>query len=197
MKKYLYILLALPFLAMECENKKFEYVATIDMVRTYEINENGPFNDGAIVEYSEILDMLDIPENADIGEVNIESISIRIILNEGNQANALNISGIVELGSSSANTLVFENFPVVLIGPDVPYIGINSLISEGVEKIKNKIENYLMGTDTAPFFILVTGDTSPTGGQLVKATILLKINGTVKYTVCEEMPWFIEGGEPC
>jgi hypothetical protein len=69
---------------------------------------------------------------------------------------------------------------------DYAFIGLNDLIAAGVEKLKEKIESYVLKGDTAPFDIVITGDSSPTGGELVNIVLDLKITGTVKYFECVE-----------
>ena len=197
MKKiFLLLPLALLLMSLQCENRTLEQVTTIEFNETYNVNKLAPFNESTTLTRSDVLDMFDIPAEATIKAVHIESIAARVVVQEGNQASALSLSGRLALGSS--NPELFSNFPVVLVQVDAPFIGLNSLISDGVNGLKNKIESYLIGSDTAPFDIRVSGNSTPTGGQLIKAQILLKIQGTITWEICEEMPVFlIEAGEKC
>ena len=193
-KKYLLVLIAL-LLIFGCENRSFEFVATIDLNETYLVDQTGAFNEAGIVTRNEVLDMIDIPETAEITDVNLESVEVKIVVLESNEAMGVLLSGSVELGSSKP--ALFNNFPVPLVAVNAPFIGINSLISEGVAGIRSKIEKYLEGSDTEPFEIHVSGDSSPSEGERIHVQILLKIKGTVKYNECMEVPYFMEGGDPC
>jgi hypothetical protein len=195
MKKYTLLILAILMMAMECENRKFSFIATIDYDKTYVVDQAGPFDESATITRSEVLDMFDIPDDATIKSVNIENISAKVVVLDGNQASSVLLSGYLKLGSGKKE--VFNNFPAVLTAVDASFIGLNSLIADGVNGIKTKLEAYLMGSDTAPFEMHVAGDSAPSGSQQINVQIIIKIKGNAEWERCEEVPWFIEGGESC
>lgn len=195
MKKYLLILLVIPLMAMECENRKFEFVATINMDEVFEVDNTGAFSESAVVTREEVMGLFDIPESADIEDVNIESMAVRVEVLDDNAATAVSLTGEVQLGSS--RPLIFEGYPVPLINPDNAFYGINSLISEGISGIRGKLERYLEGSDTEPFTIQLSGDSSPTAGNRIHVLLTLRIVGTIKYYECLEVPFFVEGGDAC
>jgi hypothetical protein len=195
MKKYLILVLAIPLLTVACEKRKFEFAPMINLEKTYMVDQTGAFNETATISREDVLDLLDIPETAEIKDVYIESIAVKVIILENNAASAVLLSGKVQLGSSKP--ALFNDYPAPLVLVDDPWIGLNSLISEGVSGIKAKIEGYLEGSDTEPFDIELSGDSSPTSGNRIHVRILLKITGTVKYFDCMEVPFFVEGGDPC
>ncbi|MBN2214880.1 MAG: hypothetical protein JW723_11600 [Bacteroidales bacterium] len=193
MKKNLLIILAITLLAAGCEMRKFEFAPTINVDETYTIDQTGAFFEIQTITRAQVMDALDIPETATVKEFNIEKISLRVTVLEGNQASVILASGKLELGSNKPD--IFENFPVSLIKVDAPWIGLNDLIAEGVESLKGKIEGYVLGNDDSPFNIVVSGDSSPTAGQKINVSLELKITGSVKYVDCiETLPYF---GDDC
>jgi hypothetical protein len=193
MKKYYLFILVAPFLfAFGCEKRTFEFVATIGTNENYLVDQSGHFTESSTITRDEVLERLDIPDEAEITAVNIESAAVEIIVLDDNAATAVNLSGVVKLGSSNPD--LFKNYPVPF---QLAEYAINALISAGVDGIENKLENYLMGSDIDPFEIELTGDSSPTAGNRIHVQILLKIKGSVKYNECMEVPFFMEGGDPC
>jgi len=195
MKKLLLFILIIPFLLTGCENRKFEFVGTINVDNSYEVDQTGFFDEGYAITKNDLLNMIDVPEEAEITEVNIESISVQVVVLENNEANAVSLSGAFDSGTGKIQ--LFEDYPAVLIKVDAPFVGLNSLIADGVEKIKNKIEGCLKGDDDTGFSIWVYGDSTPTSGNRIHTNILLRITGSIKYTTCESVIFFIEGGDPC
>lgn len=193
MKKYLLIILAIPLLAVECQYRKFEFAPTISVDETYVVNQTGPFSETQTITRNQVLDGLDIPETANIQEFNIEKMAIRVTVLEGNTAKLILASGRLQLGSTKPE--VFKNYPISLVGVDYAFIGLNDLIANGVEKLKGKIEGYILANDTAPFDLEIYGDSSPTGGQKINVNLELRISGTVKYEDCVETVSII--GDDC
>src|SRR4030042_3796871 len=193
MKKYLLIILVISLLAAGCEMRKFEFAPTISIHENYVVAKAGPFSEQETITREQVLDALDIPETAEIKEFNIEKISLKVTVLEGNEASLILASGKLQLGSSSPE--VFNDFPISLVGVDVGWIGLNDVIAEGVGALTGKIEGYILGNDTAPFNIEIYGDSSPTGGQKINVNLELRIAGSVKYEDCVETLPFV--GDDC
>ena len=194
MKKLIPFLLAIALLSSSCEYSELTVTSDLNIDKTYEVNRTGPYSETASVSYNDVLNNLDIPSNVRIDEVNIESVSVKVVVLADNQATAITISGKLQLGSSSPD--VFKNFVAPLVGVNTPFIGLNSLIDDGVAGLKSKLQAYLKAQDFSPFNIDLSGNSSPIGGQKIHIQILLKILGSVKYTKCVNLP-FILGGENC
>ncbi len=195
MKKLFILIFCIPLMALQCEKRKFETVGTINVDETYEVDQTGHFTVVEDITSSQILDLFDIPEDAEITEVNLESVSIKVVVLGDNQATAVLVSGAANLGETKPK--FFNNYVVPLIGADKWY-GVNSLIENGIKGIKDKLEGYLLGLDDKDFSIILEGDSSPTTGNRIHTQIILRITGTVKYFQCLEVPTFIvEGGDPC
>ncbi len=194
MKKLIPFIVLTALVCTSCQYGKDRFIADIKINDTYDVNKTGPFTNAGNIDLSLVRANTNVPYDATIEEVNIEAISVKVIVSSDNVATAVSLSG--KLRQGSTNIEVFNNFPAALSGVDFPEIGLNSLIEAGVDGIKSKISNYLMGTDTTPLNFDLSGDSSPLGGQRMHIQIQLKITGSVKYAQCVEMPIFISG-EPC
>jgi len=178
------LLLALPLLS-GCEKRLFHFIVTIDRSATIPINITGSFSQTATITEQHILSALDIPEGGTITGVDIESISLRVVVSSDNQASALNISGrIIENGQSKN---LFSSYPVPLVAVNAPLIGLNALIEDGVASLRNKINGYVRRIDNSSFQIQVTGTTVRTD-QRAHLDLELKIKATVKYDECLDVP---------
>lgn len=193
MKKYLLIIITVTVLLAGCEYRRFEFAPVINVDEIYNIDQTGAFSQMQTITRAQVLDVLDIPETAEIKEFNIEKISLRVTVLSDNVAKLILASGKLQLGSNSPD--IFKNFPISLAGVDVAWIGLNDLIADGVEKLKDKIKGYILGNDSSPFDIEISGDSSPTGGQKINVQLELKITGTVKYEDCIETFYFM--GDDC
>jgi len=194
MKKLAPLLLVTLLVSAGCENKKFEFTPGIKVNKVYEVNKTGAFSEYQSISHDEILDLLDIPEEATIESVKIETVNIWFEVLEGNQAESITLSGSVE-EAGVGNVLLFEDESFSLGTASVKVIN-SLLLYGGTEKIRSKLEKYLQMNDTNPFKIVLTGDTDP-GNQLVNVKIHLGISGSVRYVTCESVPWFIQGDGYC
>lgn len=189
--KKITILIVISLLIGGCEWRKFEFAGIINVEEDYILESSSSINESAKITRSQVRDAFDIPENADVKKVEIENMSLRVTLLEKNQAKFVNLTGYIREGSE--NLHVFKDYSVPLIGVNAPWIGLNALISEGVEKIRGKLISYLKENDGDPFSIILTGDAQ---GTMVHARIDLIIKGSVVYEEClEVLPGM--GGDPC
>jgi hypothetical protein len=194
MKKLIPLILVIALISSSCEWSKYQLPVDININKTFTVDQTGAYSQSLEVTYYEIMNSLDIPAGATIDEVNIESISAKVVVLSDNKALAVNISGKVQLGSTSPE--VFNNYYAPLVAVDNEYIGINTLIDQGVQGLKSKLEGYLKSKDFSSFNINISGNSAPTTGQRVHIQILIKISGTAKYTICANMPFFV-GGDKC
>jgi hypothetical protein len=194
MKKHISLILISFLFCTACENKKLTLVGNIKLDRTFPVDQTGAFSSSSQITSDQVRNDLDIPETATIEEVNIESISIKVLVLQDNQATAVRVSGKLQIGNTAPK--LFNDYIAPLVLVDNPYIGLNTIIAEGIQGIRSKIEEYLKTMDNTPINITLVGDSSPTAGNRIHAQILLKINGTVKYSECINLPFFM-GGEKC
>ena len=194
MKTYFVLLILIPLLTTGCERKKFEVDATLGLEKIYEVNNYGDFNEYAEVTDADISDLLNIPEDAVIEEVNIESISMKMSILSYNEASDVYVRGYLQMGSDYADFI--DPWRIPITEEDRTYLLGAQLINGGVEILKRKLEDLLSGIDAEPFYIHLIGSTYPSGSSL-HIKITLTITGNVAYFQCVEVPFFIEGDEPC
>jgi hypothetical protein len=185
-------LLALPLLS-SCEKRLFHFIVTIDQTAPFVIDQTGSFNQTVPITEQDILRALDVPETGTITGVDIESLSLRVAVKDGNQATALNVSGTITEGGQTKS--MFTNFPVTLVAVNAPFIGLNALIEDGISSLRRKINGYVKGIDNSSFQITVSGTTVPANARAL-FDVNLKIKATVKYDECLEVP-FGSSGDDC
>lgn len=178
-----------------CERRKFYFNVPLKVPNLFSVNHSGSFIITDVITESDILDALDIPSGAEISEINIQSLSIRVEVKPGNQANGLLVTGKI-YGLGEAKDEVFNNYPIVLAGANTAFVGLNSLIASGVTRLKNKINNIVKGIDNASIHIDLEGNVAQ-GGPQILADIHVRISGTVKYAECLDVATFMGGGEDC
>ena len=194
MKKIIPLFLVVLLVTAGCENRKFEFNPGIKVNKVYAVKKTGAFSEVQTISHDEILDLLDIPEDATIESVKIEVVSIWFEVLEGNQAESITLSGEVE-EVGVGDVLLFENESFSLGSASIKVIN-NLLFYGGTEKIRSKLEKYLQMNDTNPFKIVLYGDTDPSN-QVLNVSIHLGISGSVRYVTCESVPWFILGDGEC
>jgi hypothetical protein len=194
MKKLL-ILIVLPvFLFTGCENRMLKVVANLKLDETLPVDKTGQFLEYRTITPEDVRADIDIPEEATIDEVNIESMSVQVVKLADNVATAVTISGYLQIGSETPT--IFNDYTALLVGIDEPFLGLNSLVDIGVQRLRSKIEGYLKSTDQEPINLTVAGNSSPTAGNRIHANINIRMTGSITYHVCQNVPFFM-GGEKC
>lgn len=188
------LLLALPLLS-GCEQRLFHFLITIDQTPTFPIDQAGAFSQTVTITEQDVLRALNVPENGTITGVDIESLSMRVVVKNGNEARAINVSGaVIENGQVRP---IFNNKTqtIPLVGVNVPFAGLNALIEDGVASLRRKINGYVRRIDNSTFTIRLNGTTVPDNSRAL-LDINLKIKATIKYDECLDVP-LGEGGEDC
>jgi hypothetical protein len=179
-----------------CEKRLFHFVATIDQSPTFNFDSTGPFVQRVVVTSDRVKAAIDIPSDARITSVDIESLSLRVAVKPENRATAMNVTG-VTINASQQRKPMFQNYLVPLAGVNIPVIGLNALIEDGISELRGKINGYVKDIDNTPFVIEVSGDSSPSSGQRVAIDLNLVVKVTVKYDQCVEVPQLFSSGEEC
>lgn len=165
-----------------CPKKIFEYTTTINQSTTYTINDVGSFIKSAFITRESVARAFSLPSDARVTKLEIESLSLRVILGAGNQASAMKASGVKTPGG-----FMFQNFPVALgaLDPDKPLVGLNALIEDGIGKLKSELEGWVKGSGTTTqLTIELRGDSVPANTRM-EFTIALEIKASVVYEQCE------------
>lgn len=187
------LLLALMLLA-GCNSWLFHLVATIDKTAVFPVDQTGGFEKFVTITSEDVLNALDLPDDARVTGVDIEGLSLRVILKPGNNASRLRLTGEV-YDVAQDKSKMFENYEVVIAGAD-EFGGINDLIALGIGKLRGKLEGFIKKLDTTSFFIELSGDSVPPG-QRVALNVELKIRATIKYDQCLPMPLGFTSDEEC
>ena len=182
-------------LLTSCEKRLFHFVLNYDKTLVYAVDETGPFEYEELVTADEIRSALDIPEDARITGVDVEALSVKVVVRPENQVTNLVVSGKV-VETPGGKTSMFNNFPVVLAGVDTPFIGLNDLIASGVGRLKSKLQGFIMGLDYQSFGVELSGDSVPSG-QALAVDIHLLVKATIKYEQCVEVLSGFMDGETC
>lgn len=194
------IIACIPLLALlmltSCEKRLFHFVATINQSPTFTFDNTGPFVQRVVITSDRIKAAIDVPSDARITGVDIESLSLRVTVKPENRASALSVTG-VTINANQQRKVMFQNYPVPLVGVNVPVIGLNSLIEDGISELRGKINGYVQNTDNTAFVIEVSGNSSPASGQRVTIDLNLIVKASVKYDQCVEVPQLFSSGEKC
>jgi hypothetical protein len=191
MKKLLFLILPVTILFTGCETKRFTVVGNINLEREFQVDNTGSFTESSTINAQDVNDDLDLPDDAVIVDVNIESISAKVLALSGNQTNAVTVNGKIQTGTTELQ--LFNNLVISIPAGDGDYTALNTLLAEGVQKLRSKIEDYVKNNEFSPVTITVNGDSSPTIGKRVHTRILVKISGSVTYYEEVSLPFFIGG----
>ncbi|MBN1542031.1 hypothetical protein JW992_07765 [candidate division KSB1 bacterium] len=188
----------LAILSTSCEKRLFSFVADIDQIQTYQIDQTGAFEIGRVVSRSDVLAILDIPQDAYVTDVKIQTIAVSVTIKEGNQASHVKLTATVN-DLLSGKEQVFRDYPVPLtgkLGIANPWSPVTLLLDRGINKVKNKIAGYVKNNDPFDYELILEGDSDPVS-QRVVADIRLKIVATVEYDACIEVFSVFSGGKEC
>jgi hypothetical protein len=189
------LLLAL-LLLTGCEKRLFHFVATVEEAPVFPVDQTGAFRQTVRVTREDVMSRLNLPTDARITGVDIESLALRVVVKSGNQASTVQATGTIADAAEPVPKPMFENYPVVLAGADTPFIGLNALIESGISKLRSKLDGFIKDLDNAPFDIQVSGDSIPSG-QRVVVELHLAIKATIKYDQCVEVPTVFSSGDDC
>jgi hypothetical protein len=181
---------------LSCEKQTFHFAVDVGYDEVWEIDTTGDFEtDRVVVTSDDIRGALDIPETGRITGVEIKALSLTIAKEGDNTATAVNLSGRIDDNVGDLD-YVFSNTPVMLVGIDAPFIGLNSLVESGITKLRNRIRAYIDRTNTADFDLWLEGSPTPAGSR-VHLTAHLVVDITVLYDECLSVPTGLTAGEKC
>lgn len=179
-----------------CEKRLFHFVATLTESPAFVVDQTGAFQLTVPVISSAIQGAFDIPAGGQITRVDIESLALRATPRAGNQATALQVTGVIIENGGLAQTTIFNQETIALSSADAPLAGLKTLDAAGVERLRRKLEGYVQNTDNQPFVIQLGGTTVPSGQRLI-IDLQLVMKATAKYDQCLEVPGLFSGGEKC
>ena len=193
MNKLLLLPLALGlFVFSSCETKQFEVQTNTSFDLAFLIDDNGTFDSQEIVTESDILGIADLPDDAVITNIEIAANPrprIRVIPldQQGNQATDLDISGYLEDSNGQQNLFSSESISVAVDGNDASFENINSLVANGFQAFRDKLNDYVDLVSIEDFVVGIQGTATPTGAQ-IRALATLRVTLTITYVECVEVP---------
>jgi len=165
-----------------CETRTFEYVATVIKTWDYPVDQEGAFFQTYLVDAKGINDELDLPEDAIIGDVYVEALSVAVEHLTDNEAAAVMLTGY-------ANERMFvEDLPVPINPATYELTAMANLVSAGVKAISDDLAAYFMTGAPATIEFRVEGDSHPDAGERIHIRIIIEMTLTVQYTLETEFP---------
>lgn len=197
-KNLIYLILILPILmGGSCQKRMFEFTANANLDKIFVVDESSTFTLDETITADEIRKFLDdLPKDAKVTDVNISTLSVKISPQEGNQVSVLSLSG--EIRDLESSELLFSpaDYPVPLVGVDVAFFGLNSLIANGIGKMKRKIQRIIMENEFGSFELILNGSPKVGGSRLV-VDIHVRVSIQIEYQQCVEVWDYIDAGEDC
>ncbi len=159
-----------------CQERYFKYTVNMNISGTWHINQTSSFNASSFLTST-----LNIPSDADITEVNIESLTLTPRVLTGHTATSVQASAVIRDCTGAQQTL-FPNQSLALVG--IEFIPDN-VITAGVAKLQSLVNDFAK-SKTFPSCnqVILAGTVS--GGQAV-LDIDYSIKATIKYGRCEEI----------
>ncbi len=175
-------------LLIACDGKQVKFYPTVEGEAIINVDGTGSFNESETVLRSEIegeMNDLDIPEDGEIEEVDVESITVTVTKLEGNEANEINLNGSVIAMVGGLPIPFVQNYTMPLT-QNVTTLDLATLIPTGIEEIVAQLGAIIMETQQLPagftgIQLHLDGTTVPTG-QSVKLEIKVNITAGVVYS---------------
>ena len=183
MKALIYSLLAVFLLFSGCETKTFQYLTGMKRDLDFTVNETGAFEDSTTIFAADINDELDLPADAVIRNVFVESFSYSIEELEGNIATAAELDGYVRSAGSSSREEFVRDAPLSLAMTAGDYVKLAGLVSDGVVNIRETLEDFMLTGDPAFLVFIIEGDTDPNPGERIHVRIRIRVSFSVAYDV--------------
>lgn len=185
------VLIALP-LVTGCKKQLYHLTGTINVSELFEVNDaDGNYQAMQTIQPADVNSELDIPDNAVITGVDIETLYFNVLTQPGNAATSVRASAWAQQ-QGGGYIPVFQNVNLPLANG---ILNINSLEAPGIAILKSQLNAVVMRLASAgPVNVRVelVANQSP-----VIADVELVVRGTVNYDACLEVPDWLSEGEKC
>lgn len=191
MKKNWIIILFSVFVAFSCEEKDFDFVLGMDNNFEYTVTGNGFFNESYTVTEVELSDMVDDIESdlrANMKQLDIEMVLVKLVGNPGNTAAGVILASTIQFDESEAPEILFENITVPVVSEDDSYLFITNFTEATVSKLVKKYEAIVRDSDYSEFTVNAFGLVQ--GGSL-DAELEIVVRISMVSTSSFEVPRFI------
>ena len=183
------LLLSLIF-SWGCETRTFQYLSSVNKVMDFTIDQQGAFTESKTIYANEINSELDLPANAEVRNVFIESFSVKVEILQDNQANQIKFDGFSQAEGDNTQTKFISDAIIPIDASTEDFVKLAFLLENGINVIRDDIEGFVI--DGIPAFIKfsIKGDTYPDTGEIIHARVHIQIALTVAYDLETE---FIRG----
>jgi len=187
-------LIALP-LVTGCKKQLYHLTGVLNVDHEYQVNDpDGSYQGTETILASEIAGELDLPDNARITDVNVESLKLKIVPQPGNAAASVTGSAyLTVVGGGASPQVLFQNVTIPIVNTTIVLDNLNAL---GVGILKTQLERIVEGESTNSIKLDLQVNSSP-GGRAILADITVQICGTVDNDSCVELPTWFSEGEDC
>jgi hypothetical protein len=165
-----------------CEDRTFEYVATVSQSLDYTIDQEGAFDETYTVYANSFNDELDLPDDAIIGDVFIEALSVGVKELSGNEASAVKLTG------SAGGTNFVEDLVVDVATGTYEFTVMAGLIEEGIRRMRNDLMGIVESGNPPSIVFRLQGDSDPVTGQRLNVDVRIDVTVTVLYALETEFP---------
>ncbi|MBS3776448.1 MAG: hypothetical protein KGY70_14730 [Bacteroidales bacterium] len=156
-----------------CETRTYTFVSTISKDLVYTIDQKGTFSESYTLYADDFNEDLDLPEDAIIRGVNIESFAIKAEPQTGNEASSVKMN--VYAGEEP------DPFAEDVILPvDISFQAMPNLISSAVSELKDELEGFVKDSNPPSIAFRIGGDSEP-AGERIFVVIRIKATITVAY----------------
>jgi hypothetical protein len=186
------VLLALS-LSTGCKKQLYQFVGTVPLTQEYLPDQaSGSFSGTDIITKEDVTDVLNLPSDAQVNGVNLQSTGVTVEPLANNAATQVMLTGTVTVGAGTPAPL-FNNFPVSTTSA----FSLAAMNASGVQALTNQINAYLADVPSStPITIALSGVSVPAGSRVhVKITLTLQLD--VPSEACIEFPSFISEGAEC
>lgn len=198
LRKLLYFILIIPFImGGSCQKRKFSFVGNTNLIKTVPVDITDSFTESLIIYDSDIRSFLDdLPDDAEVTDVKISSLSLKILPQTNNQAGLISLSATVDDNTSRENLFSVSEYSVPIAGATIPFVGVNSLIEKGLNKTRNKIKRIIMENEFGDLEVIVEGFTNTQGDRL-SVNLDIRFAVQIEYDQCIDVWDYLDSGADC
>lgn len=192
MKKIIAIIFA-SLMLIGCDTQTFNFVVNLVSNYEYNIKQTGDFSESQKVtkaEFDLLVKDLDLPADAEITTVSIESIGLAFTPDAQNEAISIISTGAYE-DDTNGRFDIFDNCEAEIPATSGEVVEVAGCLNQaGVDALTDKFWGYITNTDDEDFTVYFSGTTKP-GNAYVSSKISVRIKGNIVLENKVEVPFFM------
>lgn len=183
MRTKLIVVLSLILLVLGgCETRTFEYVTTVSKTMVYTVDQSGAFTETNMVSADELNDEFDLPEDAIIGDIFIEALTVAVEPLTDNEATAITMDGYAN------GRLFVDDLVTDMTAGDYEFTNMANLLASGVRAIGEDLAAYYRTGSPPTVEFRLEGDTHPEAGERIHIRIQIGMTLSLQYALETEFP---------